>query len=539
MQRTWGSPSTLGIWIVLGALWLSILPLRPLFDPDEGRYAEIPREMVASGDWVTPRLNGLKYFEKPPLQYWTTAALYEVFGLHDWTSKLWSGLLAFLCIPLVYAFSMRIGMSRDTSLIAAALLAINPYFAVTGQLNLLDQGFTFFLTLTLFAFALAQRAEPGGRETRNWMLLTWVALALAVLTKGIVALLLTGGTLVIYMIIHRDASPLRRLQLVLGLPLFLLITLPWFWLVQSRNPEFAQFFFIHEHFARYLTNVSNREEPWWFFIVIVLVALLPVLTNVRHWKLAVDEPPRSFQVERLLLIWCAAVFLLFSTSHSKLASYMLPMMPALAVLLARNTAAQASAFWRAAVTVLIFLVAVAVGVFVGGSRRQGAWQMAALPWAVLAIGLCIAFLVYMMRKRDRAPASGWIALAALSIAAVQSLYMCYAAAYPARGAAAIAAVSAPHISPRTQLYFVGHYRQTLTWYLRREIPVYDYVGELEFGMQQSNLKEPMDRAHFLQRWAADTDALAFVEVRDYPQLLAAGMPGREISRDARSVLVSR
>jgi 4-amino-4-deoxy-L-arabinose transferase-like glycosyltransferase len=538
VQGTRRAPSIL-IWILLGVLWLANLPLRPLFDPDEGRYAEIPREMTASGDWVTPHLNGLKYFEKPPLQYWATAAFYEVFGLHDWTSRLWSAALAFLCIPMVYFFSMRVGLPRDTSLIAAALLAINPYFAIVGQLNLLDQGFTFFLSAAVFAFALAQLADPGGRQTRNWMLVTWAALALAVLSKGIATLLLAGGTLAIYMAINRDAGPLKRLQLTLGLPLFLLITIPWFWLVQARNPEFAQFFFVHEHFARFLTNVSNREQPWWYFIVIVTIALLPVIWNVRHWKLAVDQPPRIFQAEKFLLIWCGVVFLLFSTSHSKLASYMLPMMPALAALLARSTARQASAFGRAAVMVLLFLTIAAIGVVIGGTRRYGVLNLEALTWSLVTLGLCMAFLLFIWLRRDANAATGWSALAALSIAGIQSIYLCYVVAYPARGATEIAALAAQRISASTDLYFVGHYRQSLTWYLRRKIPVYDYVGELEFGMQQSNTTGTMDRGHFLQRWEKDTDALAFIDLHDYPELVAAGMPGHEVARDSRSVMVGR
>src|SRR5262249_26876608 len=156
----------------------------------EGRYAEIPREMVTNGDWVTPTLNDLKYFEKPPLQYWATAALYSTFGVHPWTARLYAAALAFLCIHLVFAFCRRIAYSTDTAFVAAVLLAINPYFAVTGQLNLLDQGFTFFLTAAIFSFVVAQQEHTTPQRTRNWMLLTWAALALAVLSKGIVTLVL-------------------------------------------------------------------------------------------------------------------------------------------------------------------------------------------------------------------------------------------------------------------------------------------------------------------------------------------------------------
>jgi 4-amino-4-deoxy-L-arabinose transferase-like glycosyltransferase len=533
--------STLRIWILLGVLWLANLPLRPLFDPDEGRYAEIPREMVAASDWVTPTLNGLKYFEKPPLQYWATAALYEVFGLHDWTARLWAAGLAFLCIPLVYNFAMRLGYARDTALIAAALLASNPYFGVVGQLNLLDQGFTFFLNLTLFAFALAQRATAGGKEERNWMLVTWAGLALAVLSKGIVTLVLAGATLLIYMLVSRDASLLKRLRPGLGLPLFLLISLPWFLLVQSRNPEFSQFFFVHEHFARYLTNVSNREQPWWYFLLIMLVALLPVIWNVRHWfrPTGTAAGTTGFRVERLLLIWCAVVFLLFSTSHSKLASYLMPLMPALAVLLARSTAAQPGAFRRAWIMVMFFLLAAAAGIAIQSARRVGPLSSGSLIWVAATVGLCVVFLVFTLGRRDVEPADRWLSLAVLSIAGFQSLSMCYNASFPARGAVELAALSAPRISATTQLYFVGHYRQTLSWYLRREIPVYDYVGELEFGMQHSNLELPMDSTRFLRYWQQDSDALAFITPRDYAALSAQGMPGHVVASDARSIVMSR
>jgi len=299
-------PTTLGLWMFLGILWLANLPIRPLFDPDEGRYAEIPREMVASGDWVTPRLNGLRYFEKPPLQYWATAALYMVFGVHEWTARLWSASLAFLCIPMVFAFARRIGYSPETAVIAAALLAVNPYFALMGQLNLLDQGFTFFLSAAVFSFVIAQRESLEPRRSRTWMLLTWTSLALAILSKGIVTLVLAGATLGLYMIVTRDASRLRRLNLALGIPLMLLIAVPWFWAVQSRNPDFLQFFFVHEHLQRYFTTVHERVQPFWFFFPIVLLALLPLIGNWRSWRLADIESakaPGEFRAEIFLLLW--------------------------------------------------------------------------------------------------------------------------------------------------------------------------------------------------------------------------------------------
>jgi 4-amino-4-deoxy-L-arabinose transferase-like glycosyltransferase len=169
-------------WIALAVVWFATLQVRPMFDPDEGRYAEIPREMVASGDWITPRLDGLKYFEKPPLQYWATAAVYSVFGVSEWTSRVWTVGLAFACLPLVFSWTRRL-YGRNAGLAAVVALAVSPYFGVLGHLDLLDAGFTFWLSGAVFAFTLAQTAAVGTPAERRWMLAAWIAAALAILSK--------------------------------------------------------------------------------------------------------------------------------------------------------------------------------------------------------------------------------------------------------------------------------------------------------------------------------------------------------------------
>jgi len=532
-----------GVWILLGVLWFANLPLRPLFDPDEARYAEIPREMAASGDWVTPTLNGLKYFEKPPLQYWATAALYSGFGVHDWTARLWAAALAFLCVPLTFAFAARIGYSRDTALVAAALLAINPYFALGGQLNLLDQGLTFFLSAAVFSFVLAQREHLDPRRTRNWMLVTWASLALAVLSKGIVTLVLAGATLFAYMVVTRNFSPLRRLQFKFGVPLFLAIAMPWFWIVQSRNPEFFQFFFIHEHFARFLTTVSAHVEPVWYFIPILLVALLPLIGNFRRWTLGNIEgerTPGEFRPELFLLIWCAVVMVLFSLSQSKLASYVMPMMPPLAVVLARVTWSQTNAFSRAKWIAVGFILVVAAGVVSASWLREPSISTSTITWAALVAAGAAMYLALERGRQQNSMANRWMSLAAVSIMGYQLLAMCYAAAFPARSATGLASEFVKAIPAETNLYSVGQYRHSLSFYLRRPLIVYDYVGELAFGMQQARVSPAArNREQFLEHWQNETSAIAFIDPAVYKTLLAAGMPGRVIARDARSVVVAR
>src|SRR5881392_2180157 len=338
-------------WVILGAAWFATLEVRPLLDPDEGRYAEIPREMLASGDWITPRFDGLKYFEKPPLQYWATAAAYQVFGLEQWSSRLWSVGLAFACLPLVFTWVARL-YGRDSALLALTALAVSPFFVIVGHLNLLDGAFTFWLTAAMLAFTLAQTTPPASAAERRWMLAAWGAGALAVLSKGIVVGVLAGAALILYSLSERDTHTWRRLHPGAGLALFTAIAAPWFVVVSLRNPAFPGFFFVHEHFARFLTTVHQRVEPWWYFLPLLLVGVLPwvvplaracgraALTSGVAAGTARGSASAPFEPLKFLLVFAAVTLAFFSASGSKLAPYILPMLPVLAPVtaLARHAA---------------------------------------------------------------------------------------------------------------------------------------------------------------------------------------------------------
>src|SRR5215472_11919454 len=258
------------LWALLAIGWFATIQVRPLLDPDEGRYAQIPREMLSSGDFITPRFNDLKYFEKPPLQYWATAVMYAIFGFNEWTSRAWSVGLTFACLALVFAWVQRL-YGAEAALTALAALGVSPFFLVIGHLNLLDGAFTFWLSAAVLAFTLAQVAPPGAAAERRWML--------------------AACALVLYTLIERDLQPWRRLHAAAGLALFALIAVPWFLLVSLRNPSFPGFFFVHEHFARFLTTVHQRVEPWWYFVPLLLVAVLPWLVPlVRAVRAAWSDP---------------------------------------------------------------------------------------------------------------------------------------------------------------------------------------------------------------------------------------------------------
>ena len=255
---------------LLGVLWLATLSARPLFNPDEGRYAEIPREMLSGGDWVIPHLNGLTYIEKPPLQYWATALSYRVLGPNAFAARLYCALSAFGTLILVWLAARRL-WGPDAGWRAAAALSGMLMFVVLGQLLTLDMSLAFYMTLSLAAFLLAQRAA----QPRRWMLLAWAAAACGVLTKGLVAAAIPAAVLILYSLYSRDFAPWRRLYIHWGLPLFLCIAVPWHWLAARRLSDFLQFFFVHEHLARYLSPVADRQEPWWFFAGVFLAGSVP------------------------------------------------------------------------------------------------------------------------------------------------------------------------------------------------------------------------------------------------------------------------
>src|ERR1700685_2506204 len=221
-------------------LWFALLAGRPLYEPDEGRYAEIPREMLSGGDWVIPHLNALAYLENPPLQYWLTALAYRGFGANEFTARLCSGLAGYLSLATVFFLGMRL-WGFDAGLRASLYLAASALFVLLGHQHTLDMSLSFFLLASLGCFLMAQARRDSPSPWRGWMLGCWAAMALAVLTKGLIGVLIPAATLCAYVIWQRDWPLLRRLNLRWGLPLFAAIAVPWFVLAARANPQFLRF----------------------------------------------------------------------------------------------------------------------------------------------------------------------------------------------------------------------------------------------------------------------------------------------------------
>lgn len=541
--------SLLIILVLFAIAWFSMLEYRKLIKPDEGRYAEIPREMVVTGDWLTPRLNGIKYFEKPALQYWTTAAAFTLFGEHHWTARLWSALTGFFGV-LASFFVVRRLWGSTAALYAAAVLGSSLLWVMIGHVNTLDMGVSFFLSGAIFAFVLAQGDQASPTESRNYMWLGWLALGLAVLSKGLIGLLLPVATLVVYSLWQRDFSLWRRLHLLSGLALLLAVTAPWFIAVSIANPEFARFFFIHEHFERFLTKAHGRYQPIWYFIPILLIGMLPWLIAMFSMLRQVWRPDvhSRFQAQRFLLCWCLVVFGFFSLSSSKLASYILPLFPALAALIGKHLAdvggrdARLLRWHALPVAFFAFACLAAAPLVIRLSSPEVPQQLYAdyVPWlltaaAVLAAGALASFWF----ARNALAQVSVLSLACGGLLFSQLILLGHDSLAPANSAYQIVERVRDQVKPEQPFFSVNTYDQTLPYYLKRTVTMVTYMDELGFGIAQEPHKFIPDQAGFERAWQAAPQAWALMDPDTYQRLLAAGLPMRLAARDSRRIIVSK
>ncbi|MDE2088906.1 MAG: glycosyltransferase family 39 protein [Gammaproteobacteria bacterium] len=533
--------------LLLGVLWLGVLGWRDLVPTDEGRYAEIPREMVASGNWVTPYLNGFKYFEKPPLQYWATAIAYELFGQHTWTARLWTALTGFLGVLLCFYAGWRL-FGAEAGWYAALVLASSFLYVGLGHINTLDMGTSFFMQLSLVGFCIAQQEAHDASATRFWMLLTWAAMALAMLSKGLIGLALPGSVLVLYSLWQRDWTLWTRLHLGTGLVLFLLIAAPWFVLVSLHNPEFPQYFFIRQHFERYLTRVAGRYQPWWYFIPILMVGILPWLMqmgSVRAQGWRRHAPHGRFDAARVLWLWAVFIFVFFSLSDSKLPDYILPIFPALALLIGQRLAHSTGKDfqWSALLSLLLGITGLALSPWIthlGRPSTPAALYADFRPWVMAAalsvlIGGLLAF-VWARKEQVRAAVT---ALACAWCVGVLSIATGAAALAPAESTYSLAQQVKPHLAPGVPFYTVDRYDQTLPFYLNRTLTLVQYKGELDFGIERAPQKWVPDLARFERMWRGDQRAFAVMSRQLYARLAQQGLPMRVVAQDPRRVVVMK
>jgi 4-amino-4-deoxy-L-arabinose transferase-like glycosyltransferase len=447
------------------------------------------------------------------------------------------------------AFAAARLFDRATAWSAALVLGSSAYYVIMGHFNTLDMGVTFFMCASLFAFLLAMEAESVGAR-RGWMYAAWAAAAFATLSKGLEAVVLPGAVFVLYTLITREWARWKQLHFIGGLSIYLMIAAPWFLLVSLRNPEFPQFFFIHEHFQRFLTTVHHRTAPWWFFIPILLFAVLPFLPQFLRRFLdlfyhgSFISSGRRFNHALFLWLWCGFIFLFFSLSDSKLGSYILPILPALAVLvgweltLQRRGDAMLSALFCIGLALATLWLAPLLRED-GGSISLEMYQ-AFLPWLVGgSIGLLIAAAAAMLLAYFRRVAAAFALLGSGLLLGTLAITSGAQTLSPAYSKADLARQIAAYDRPGQPFYSLDDYPQSLPFYLKRTLTIVAYQGELEFGIGQEPQKWIPDLEGFIAQWGRDKAALAVMPPGTYSELQKQGLPMQLIGRDPDHVVVRK
>ena len=305
-------------------------------DSDEAFYAEAAREMVASGDWLTPYYNFETRFQKPILYYWLTAATYLVFGATELAARLWAA-MAGLGLVLVTAACGRRWYDESTGLLAGAIVATNfGYFSI-AHMALPDLPLTFCITLAIWA-ALVSTLESE-RSPRTFVLLSALGLGLGFLMKGPVGLIIPLMVIVPLLAIERRSIALTPIDIVLGLLVMLAVATPWYLLMWMRHgTEYLQGFFVGDNFERFATDRFNDPRPWWFYLPVVAGGLLPWAPLALVWLGPITQFLRRRRdigtIDLRLMLWAALPLVFYTLSVGKQPRYVLPVLPPLALLLA-------------------------------------------------------------------------------------------------------------------------------------------------------------------------------------------------------------
>lgn len=509
----------------------------PLPNPDESRYAEIPREMLATGDWVTPRLNGVNYFEKPPLLYWLVAASQQVLGANEWAVRAVPALFALGGVLLTYAAARRL-YGRNAGLAAGLVLATSLLYFALARILLLDMAVSVLMSAALFCFILGV-AEPAGTRRRWLFYALYASMALATLTKGLIGFLVTGAVMFLWLLVCNQWHRLRPLYLPTGALLFLALAAPWHVLAALHNPTWVHRYFVYEHWERFTSTAASRPGPWWYFVPIVLLGLFPwtgFLWGALRQALAGGWAARKGNAPAwFLVIWAAFIFLFFSKSHSKLPPYILPVFPPLAVLIGGWLAPAAAGAGPRRIGSGVFslicgLLAAAMLVAVlkpGLIIRDPVQALALRPYALVlaAVALAGGGLALWLARRGRP----LVTLGAL-LATTGVFYAALTFAVPdiqRPGTRDLARIVKARAQPGDRVVNYHEFFHDFTFYARRVVDVVgspgkDPFGELELGEDAAARAGDrfMDDAEFRRRWTGPVRLWVVAEKEAMRELLA-------------------
>lgn len=476
-------------WLLAAALALPLLGLSsPLLEVDDARYAEIPRAMAASGDWIVPELNGMPYVEKPPLWYWLAAVSETLLGPREAAARLPLFLLALLGAAGVWWLGSWL-YSATVARVATTATATAALWLFLSHNITLDLSVSVFLLWTT-ALALRSMARP---QDAGWAApAAWVAAAFAFLSKGLIAVLLPGlwvaGLAFLFPALRPGA---KRLASPAGLLAFLVLTAPWLIAMHHRRPDFLRTFFLEQHFQRYLTPRYARGAPWWFFGAVLPAGLLPWTAPALAGIVRAANPPLWSDFRGpALAAWVLGVTAFFSASNSKLATYVLPAVPHACLLAAvainEGLPAWANHLQRTLGAMLLSAAALLGAALASGKLPSRLWPPPGLAAAdaIVPAVLAALILIALGGAMIAAPSSHRPAavLAGGGVLAGLFLFPGLRAAAPLLSAKTAALAVGAEAGRQDQVWTYGTYLHGLPFYSGRRVDkaVY-FVGEFHYA----------------------------------------------------------
>ncbi len=483
------------LFTILICSYLTLLGQRPLATPSEGRYAQIPTEMAQSGDWLTPRLNGVLYIEKPPMYYWLAASAITIFGNGEWQLRLVPALSALIICFAVFGVCSRI-YNRRTGLYAALILGSSALFFGMSRALLTDMVFSMFVCLSLLLFMMLREYKNHAAKFLMCYAAIATCVALAILSKGLIGIVIPGLVVLAWCLCSKEWHLVFNRYLPLALVLLSIIAVPWHWYMEKSYPGFLDFYFVHEHFTRYLTQEHNRFKPWWFFIPVVFFGLMPWFLYLPQaiWHQLKNIKLQSPSPDLFLILWFLVPMVFLSLSNSKLVPYIIPLLPPLAILVARflaNPDTPIKPNWLYPVLMLGFSQ-VSVTVYTQPSLLPKNLQplYSDAQYSVLGLGiLCAIAAIMTFANRNVKPA--FVPLMVVFSLGFNLLGDRIAGQFDVKTIKPLAIALKQQLLPDDRVASYGFYPQDLPYYIGRKIAIVNWQGELKYGINAEDQPNTM------------------------------------------------
>ena len=515
----------LSILILFGIFYAIWIGSHPLFTPDEGRYSEVAREMVASRDYVTPRLNGVAFLDKPALYYWLQASAIHVFGLKEWSLRFWPATMGILSALITY-LTGRLLFNRRTGFVSALILATSPLYYGAAHYANLDLEVASLIGDSLLCFIAAMQ-NTSSRLKNILLISAYVFAGLAALTKGLIGIAFPVMIIGAWIILLNRWKILTKMRLFSGMCIFLLIAAPWYFLVQKANPEFLHFFFVTQQVSRFLTTQDfNSKAAFWFYVPVVLAGFFPwsifLIQAIAQKIKFIWQDRQASAVDLFLLLWFFIVLVFFSIPRSKTVGYILPIFPVSALIVGSYLSRmwnmpRAKGIISGAIAFLFFSLLIG-SAFLAAPLFSVQLEISKSVLSVLRyIGVCILIAgvvsSFLLRKKNM---TALFSCMTTTIVVILLIFIGSASALNEKSIKPLAMLLKPHLQPGDEVVAYYKYYQDLPIYLERRITIVadwhapdiqnrdNWLREMWYGMVFQDTKDWLiEEKAFWQRWKSD------------------------------------